>query len=202
MTDDLALATQIISTELNEWRQLHGIDENAWRDLMMLLAPPIQPYTMPELNTEAYNQQMLRLVASSREHTYLWRNNVGAYVEPGSRRQIRYGLCNDSKKLNAKWKSSDLIGGTPILVTPQHVGMRLLVFTAVEVKAGGWKPGKDRMRERAQLRFINAVRTAGGIGFFCNDARQYNGFLDQHGVPLVRKSNGKSVKLKFDVGRG
>ena len=40
-------------------------------------------------------------------------------------RQIKYGLCNGS---------SDLIGWTPITITPDMIGKKIAVFTAIEVK--------------------------------------------------------------------
>ena len=60
-----------------------------------------------------------------------------------------------------------------------------MVFTAVEVKRVDWSPGKDKQRERGQLRFINAVRAAGGIGFFCRNPNVYTSFLDHWQIPRV-----------------
>lgn len=187
MSDDFTHATRLLPPELEKWRQRHGISDAAWRDLQILLAPPITPYKLPpEENSEAFNQTHLRLMASGYEHVLMWRNNLGAYRPEGSRRVVRYGLCNDSAALNDKFKSSDLVGGTPLVVKPHHVGMQLLIFTAIEVKSSKWDPNKNRAHERAQLRFINAVRAAGGIGFFCNEPQQYLYFLKDLGVPRVK----------------
>ena len=79
--------------------------------------------------------------------TILYRNNVGLfYTRNGV--PVRCGLCVGS---------SDLIGYTPVLITPEHVGTVLAVFTAVETKT-------RRGRAAAlQLRFLDSVRDAGGI---------------------------------------
>lgn len=64
----------------------------------------------------------------------LWRNNVGACTDMTGR-LIRYGLANDSAQLNAAFKSGDLIGWRPVLVTPEMVGQTLAQFVSVECKA-------------------------------------------------------------------
>lgn len=116
------------------------------------------------MTTEANIQAILRCDAPN-NGAALWRNNNGACMDARSNRMIRYGLGNDSKKLNEVWKSSDLIGITPILIQPQHVGLTFGVFTAVEVKAPGWKwSGTDR--EVAQAAFLKDVDRMGGIGLF------------------------------------
>jgi len=115
------------------------------------------------MSNEAVIQSQVRLAAAQRGIT-LWRNQSGAcYDETG--RLIRYGLANDSAQLNRRLKSSDLIGITPILVEPHHVGRALGVFTAIEVKHAGWR-GPSNDRERAQAEFIRVVREKGGIAGF------------------------------------
>ena len=113
--------------------------------------------------SEAAAQSQIRLAAAQQGIT-LWRNQSGAcYDDTG--RLIRYGLANDSAQLNRRLKSSDLIGITPMLIEPRHLGHRVGVFTAVEVKHPGWKrPGNDR--ERAQAEFIRIVREKGGLAGF------------------------------------
>lgn len=90
----------------------------------------------------------------------LWRNNSGVARE--EHRHVRFGLGNDSPKINKRWKSSDLIG-----IGPQGR------FLAVEMKKPGWKfSGKDE-REIAQAAYINEVNTAGGIAFFCTSVEEF-----------------------------
>ena len=105
-------------------------------------------------------------LAASQAGGVLWRNNSGAYLDDYGR-LIRYGLANDSKRVNEITKSSDLIGITRVVVTPDMVGTTVAIFTAVECKAEGWRYAATK-REKAQLNFINLVKTLGGIGRFSN----------------------------------
>ena len=63
-------------------------------------------------------------------------------------RPIHAGLCKGS---------SDLIGWKSVLVTPEMVGGRLAVFTAIEVK------GTKTRIEAEQTNFIDCVRNHGGL---------------------------------------
>jgi len=175
----------LLPEELIAWATRHTISPDALHELNALLTAPVPSLTLDyEKNSETYNQNTVRVLASSREHTYLWRNNNGAVQDAGGR-LIRYGIANDSKKINQRFKSSDLIGITPITVTPAMVGMRVGVFTAIEMKKTDWRPGEDPQRERAQLRFINTVRNAGGLALFCNNPVQYQQLLDYWSIPHV-----------------
>lgn len=84
-------------------------------------------------------------------------------------RMIRYGLANESERMNRSFKSSDLIGITPTIILPEHVGMIVGVFTAIESKREGWRFSESDERAAAQQRFIQFVRNAGGLAGFCND---------------------------------
>lgn len=90
---------------------------------------------MQEFKSER-NIQALILMALSEAGCVVWRQDTGAYVDPKSKRLIRYGLCKGS---------SDIIGMTP---TGQ--------FLAVEVKTA-----TGRIRPEQET-FIAAVRRAGG----------------------------------------
>lgn len=106
--------------------------------------------------TEAEVQQATRLEAA-RLGWHLWRNNAGAFEDKDGR-WVRYGLANESKKLNDVLKSSDLIGfddaGT---------------FTAAECKPSNWTYNQNNDREAAQLEFITLVRKHGGRAGFVTD---------------------------------
>lgn len=81
-------------------------------------------------------------------HVRLFRNNSGvAYHPDGSR--VVYGVASPG--------GADLIGWTTITVTPEMVGRRVAVFTAVEVKAPAGRLSP------AQRAFLAAVEAAGGI---------------------------------------
>jgi hypothetical protein len=98
----------------------------------------------------------------SRPGGRLWRNNVGAVLDPIHRRMTRYGLANDSGPLNARIKSADLIGIRPRVIVPPDVGTTIGQFLSVECKAPGWiYRGTDR--ERAQMRWAALVVSMGGI---------------------------------------
>lgn len=112
----------------------------------------------------------IRLDAAQQNVT-LMRNNVGV-AQTRDNRPVRYGLCNESKKQNKVLKSSDLIGITPVVVTPEMVGQVLGVFTAVETKHGGWTYKGDE-REVAQLNFINLVLRNGGYAGFANNVETF-----------------------------
>ena len=91
-------------------------------------------------------------------------------------RHIRFGLGNDSQKLNKVWKSSDLIGMTR--VTSTAVGQVFGVFTAIECKRPGWVAPENE-RDRAQASFISTVRSLGGIGGFATDRNQYKRIIEE-----------------------
>jgi hypothetical protein len=88
------------------------------------------------MTTEQDIQNKVRIDAAKRG-ILLWRNNVGAArTETG--RIIRYGLANDSSRVNREIKSSDLIGITPKMITSDDIGAMVGVFTAIEIKRPGW----------------------------------------------------------------
>jgi len=150
---------------LDQWAQRWDIPPEALADLARSIN------TDPNLTktdmSEAAIQQRCQLSAS-KNGARLWRNNVGAYMDDyGS--MIRYGLCNESKKMNDNIKSSDLIGVTPTRITVDHVGSIVGIFTAYEVKRGDWQYTGNG-REAAQLKFIQLVISMGGIAGFINKA--------------------------------
>lgn len=107
----------------------------------------------------------------------LQRNNSGA-LKDSNGRLVRYGLGNISSKQNAAIKSSDLIGITTITITPEMVGRKIGVFTAVECKAPGWKPTlKEKSRESAQLAYIEWVRMRGGLAGFASSIEEFKAII-------------------------
>lgn len=111
--------------------------------------------------SEANQQQLIRL-AAPRHNAQLLRNNSGACTDQTGR-VIRYGLGNDSAKLNKVFKSSDLIGFQTVTVTPDMIGHKLAVFMGVEVKAPGWSLRPGDKRAQAQQSFGDWVTQHGGI---------------------------------------
>ena len=106
------------------------------------------------------------LLESASKGWRMWRNNVGSLVDDRGV-PVRYGLCNDSKKLNDKFKSGDLIGIRPLLVTPELVGHTIGQFASLEVKEEGWQY-TGQGREPGQLSWAQLVITNGGYAAFVN----------------------------------
>ena len=149
---------------LHQWAIKWGISSEALEDFKTQTG-----LTCPEHNSRCGNQSeadiqsRIRLEAT-RKGGRVWRNNVGAtYTSDGS--FLRYGLANDSAKLNKSLKSSDLIGIKPVTITSDHIGCVIGQFIAREVKVKGWQY-KGSQREQAQLNFLNLVLSLGGDAAF------------------------------------
>lgn len=122
------------------------------------------------MTSEAAIQQAIRLDIA-RSGIDLWRQNVGA-CQDQSGRLIRYGILNDSKQVNQRFKSSDLVGIRPILVTADMVGQIVGVFAAIECKASNWTCRPNDEHTQAQQRFIDLVRAAGGFAGFARSVEE------------------------------
>lgn len=91
------------------------------------------------------NEILLNLPPNQR----MFRNNCGMADMPNGGK-VKYGVCNPG--------GSDLIGWTSVEITPEMVGQKVAVFTAIEVKTG-----KVRVSP-AQKNFLQQVQAAGGKG--------------------------------------
>lgn len=109
-------------------------------------------------------QAEVRLSAVKRG-VQLWRNNVGVLVD-ATGRPVRYGLANDSKALNSKIKSGDLIGWRPVFITPEMVGKVLAQFVSIECKS----QKKHARIEKAQTAWAELVRKNGGLALILDRA--------------------------------
>lgn len=151
--------------QLEQWAIKWGIPYEALADLraqMIIDTDPANPAPgAPKSETAVQNA--VRLEASQKGGR-LWRNNVGQYIDDRGV-PVRYGLCNESKQLNEKCKSSDLIGITPVKITPQMVGLIIGQFTAREIKPEDWTYSGTK-REKAQLTYLNLVAALGGNAAF------------------------------------
>lgn len=101
------------------------------------------------------------MVTASKNDARLFRNNVGM-LETKDGRFVHFGLCVGS---------SDLIGFRSVTVTPEMVGKKLAVFTAVEAKSG-----RGRATEE-QANFIQAVKIAGGLAGVARTETELLGIL-------------------------
>lgn len=141
-----------------EWAKRWNLPIEALRELAKSII-----YS-PDLNggvgSEARQQSLVRLDAAKRGDVYLFRNNIGAgKLENGN--FIRWGLANDSPKMNESVKSGDLIGWRSKLITQSDVGTVIARFTSRECKREGWK-WTGTPEELAQLKWASVVNTHGG----------------------------------------
>jgi hypothetical protein len=156
-----------------QWALRWGLHPQAVDELRAILgasAPDETPVAGP-FKSEAAVQQQVQLRAAARG-ARLWRNNVGC-CEDRTGRMIRYGLANQTANINRVFKSSDLIGITPLVVTPPMLGSTVGVFTAAECKAPGWKYRDTDERAVAQLAFINFIVSRGGIARFVSNPEEF-----------------------------
>lgn len=111
------------------------------------------------MNPETKIQGLIQLAVSAAK-TLIFRNETGRFwagkvihkagdqVTLKNARMVSCGLCVGS---------SDLIGVTPIVITPEMVGETVGVFTAIEVKTPTGPTTKE------QLTFITNIKNAGGL---------------------------------------
>lgn len=111
------------------------------------------------MTTEKDIERQIILFVQMYNGTIVFKNNVGSAkkVDPNTGKEywINFGLCEGS---------SDLIGITPVQITPEMVGKRIGVFTAIEVKKDVGKAYNKRRME-SQQRFINFINNNGGFAF-------------------------------------
>ncbi len=151
---------------LDNWARDWGVSPAAMADLRSrigLEAPCPQEAGSKGLS-EAAVQANLRLEAS-KQGLRVFRNNVG--VLPDARGvPVRYGLANDSKNVNALFKSGDLIGIRPVVITQAHVGHTLGQFVSRECKRTDWRHRPNDKHEQAQLRWAMLILSLGGDAAF------------------------------------
>lgn len=135
--------------------------------------------------SESEVQQRIQIEASYHKCN-LMRNNSGALTDREGR-QVRFGLGNTSKQHNDRIKSSDLVGFTVVTITPEMVGKKVAVLTAVEVKESEWK-FTSTARERAQLAFIDWIRANGGIAGFARSIDDFKTLMREYLNELSRIS--------------
>lgn len=101
------------------------------------------------------NIQRLIMLATSEAGATMFRNNIGAYTTPEGYR-VKYGVGNPG--------GADLIGITPVTITPDMVGRTVGVFTAIEVKTKIGKPTEQ------QINFRRVILENGGIAGIARSA--------------------------------
>lgn len=106
-------------------------------------------------------------LAAAQINIPLWRNNCGGFYDEQGR-FVYYGLGSE-----ARLASSDFIGIRPVLITPDMVGKTIGVFTAVEMKAEGWRFNKNDKHILKQKYFIDIVRYYGGYAGFAQSVEDF-----------------------------
>ena len=151
---------------LHTWAQRWGVSLECLRDLQMTLgtySQPLPPDAPGTGKSEAWAQSAIKLEASQKG-VRLFRNNSGALKDKDGR-VVRFGLGNDSAAINEVFKSPDLLGWRPVLITPQHVGRLIAQTTMREVKEPGWQYSGDT-HELAQLACLSMCNADGGDACF------------------------------------
>jgi hypothetical protein len=100
-------------------------------------------------NNETDLQQRIRLAVGLLPDVRLWRNNSGKLPDPRTGRWVQFGVASPG--------GSDLIGYRTVTITPDMVGQKIAVFTALEIKTATGRATPE------QRRFIDHIRGAGGI---------------------------------------
>jgi hypothetical protein len=153
-----------MNSSLHQWAIKWTIPFAALQELNMIFnLHPWPQAPSGEPHSEAHVQSLVRLEAAHKG-LKLWRNNVGV-LQSDTGVPVRYGLANDSPKLNAVLKSGDLIGWRPILILPHHVGGKIAQFVSRECKRPGWNYSGTE-REQAQLKWVQLVTADGGDAQF------------------------------------
>lgn len=157
-----------LPVELRTWAVRHHVGADALVELAHLLGHV--PAAQQEGASESNVQSRIRLAAPA-AGMRLWRNNVGALVDDRGV-PVRFGLANDTKALNEKLKSGDLIGWRRIVVSPAMVGQTVAQFVSIECKWSDWQPGESPEREAAQMRWATLVAAEGGYARFCKGPQE------------------------------
>ena len=146
-----------------EWQLKHHVGDDAMADLKELWLAGTDQHETKVIGNESAVQHACR-VSACETGGRLWRNNVGAgRLENGQ--FMRWGLCNESKAMNGRIKSSDLIGIKPVVITQNMVGDTIGQFWAVETKHPKWRYSEQNV---AQLTFLEIVTALGGHSEFNN----------------------------------
>lgn len=155
-----------MNSNITQWALRHGVSAQALHELDALFGiidMPALPFLLDD--SESNVQAKVRLEAAAKG-IHLFRNNVGV-LKDETGRPVRYGLANDSSRLNKVIKSGDLIGWRKVRIEPSHVGSVIAQFVSRECKRGDWKySGNDH--ELAQLAWIKLINANGGDAQFCN----------------------------------
>lgn len=134
----------------------------------------------PEKESNIQRKMMLKL---SNSGSRIFRNNVGkAWIGDKYEKFGSDILVFNARRFHAGLGvgTSDLVGWTPITITPDMVGKKLAVFTGVECKAS-----KNSKATAHQSMFIDAVNDAGGLGIISSNPESID--KDLMSAPIFKK---------------
>jgi hypothetical protein len=138
------------------------------------------------MSNQETNLLKLVMLAISNASARMFRNNVAqawvgqvlqktpSTITLANPRPLHAGLCKGS---------ADLIGWQTIVITPEMVGQKIAVFTAIEVKTATGKVSAD------QLNFINTVHSAGGISGIVRSPDDATKILNDSPIARQRKTS-------------
>lgn len=151
------------------WADAHGITAAArldWYARQGMLGARSED---SEGRSESNVSSRSRLEAGRRGYS-LWRNNSGVLNNEAGI-PVRFGLANDSKRVNQVIKSGDYISCVPTLILPHMVYKTFGLFASLEMKHEDWKyTGTER--EVAQFNWNNLVISRGGFARFITSPDQ------------------------------
>lgn len=153
-----------MNSNITQWAIRHGVSAQALLELEVMFGMSLPAGIDATGDSESAVQANVRLEAA-KKGIRLFRNNVGVLRDEKGR-PVRYGLANDSKRVNEQVKSGDLIGWKPVRITHAHVGQVIGQFVSRECKNGAWQYSGSG-REQAQLAWIQLVLSGGGDAAFC-----------------------------------
>lgn len=156
---------------LNQWAAHWRLSPEAMADLRARLVLAATPAQADDYRvSEAAVQAGVRLEAAYRGDTLLFRNNVGALKDERGV-PVRYGLANESKRINNAVKSADLIGVYRRLIVPGDVGHVIGQFVSIETKRADWTRKNDSHTE-AQTAWATLINQYGGYATIFNGGGQ------------------------------
>jgi hypothetical protein len=117
--------------------------------------------------------RLIMLAISKIPGAKIFRNNTGQAWQGETGRQWqegghRYMIIKDPRPLHAGLcvGSSDLIGWRTLEITPEMVGTKVAIFTAIEVKTEKGRATPE------QVNFLQVVRDSGGIAGIARNERE------------------------------
>ena len=135
--------------------------------------------SIPELirkNMKEENISRAIMLALSKVRCTIFRNHSGMGWYGKTKKTTSGGIIIDNPvplKAGLTKGSSDLIGWMSVDVTPEMVGSRLAVFTAIEVKTATGRASPE------QINFINKLKEAGGFAGFATNEQEAIHIINQ-----------------------